>query len=221
MNKSRTLLLVVIAIASTFVLGKSIVYPTAKSPRVTDFTFPQSVPLKQWKLLSSGSVNPHLVQNPAHLLGSFVSGKHYRYRQNNRFLDIEMRYLIDTNGDLKSFITHKTGELLPVLRQDREGGFYSVFDHKGKAYLSACLNSRGGSTITSDQFNRNRLIYDARLDRVVLWLLGEAKLKDRRCLWAHLSLPLDHDSSAEETYRTLETVWFDWSDWWRSHFPNP
>ena len=221
MNKSRTLLLLAVMIATTLALGKSLVHPITKSPHFTDFIFPESVPLKQWKLLTSDSINTHSFESPEHPSGNFVSGRYYRYGQNQKFLDIEMRYLINTNGDLKSFITHKTGELVSVLREDPNRGFYSVFSHDGKVYLSACINSRGGSTITSDQFNRNRMIYDARLDRLVLWFLGQAKLKDRRCLWANLSLPLDHHSSTEETYRTLETVWYDWYNWWKSFFPNP
>ena len=240
--KSRTLLLVTTAIATTFTLGKSIVHPGAISPPATNYTFPESVTLSQWKqLISNRLLHPlpsngvkttetegtvgqpaslHLLQPITYISGNFIAGRRYRYRQEEKTLDIEMRYLISTNGDLKSFITSQTRELSSGLKQDREGGFYSLYVHEDKAYLSACINSRGASTITSDQFKRNRLIHDTRLERIFPWLLGRAEFRDKRCLWAHLSTPLNTDNSVEETTRTLEAAWFDWHDWWRSHFPS-
>ena len=213
MNKFQTNLLITSAIAISLVLGKSLAHPTAKTLKIASFIFPKSVPLSQWQLSKSGAVSPYLVRPPAYISGNFIAGKHYRYRRNNQFIDIEMRYLSETNGDLKGFITQQTGELLPVLRNSKSG-FYSLYEHQGKAYLSACINPRGGSTVTSDRFNRNRQS-DIRLNKVIPWFLGESRLVDRRCLWAHLSMPLDRDRRAEETYRTLENIWFDWHNWWQ------
>ena len=220
-NKSRTVLLAATATAIALTLGKSIIYPEVKSPQIANYRFPESIALSQWKFSFSKPVNPNLVQYPAYISGKFISGKHYRYRQNERYLEIEMRYLVNTDGDLKSFITHQTGKLSPVLKQDPERGFYSIYTVKDQAYLSACINPRGGSTVTSDRFKRNRLIYDTRINRVFPWLLGQAEFQDKRCLWAHLSMPLERNTSIDETYPILETVWFDWYDWWRSHFPEP
>ena len=219
MNKSRKAMVVVTAIASVVVLGKSLANSAAKSASVSKFAFPKSIPLSRSQFVSDDAVNPYLVQPPAYISGNFIAGKRYRYLHDEKYLDIEMRYLGNTNGDLKSFITSQTGELFPVLKNS-DRGFYTVYADEDKAYLSACINSRGGTTATSDQFNRNRLIYDVRLDRFVPWLSGKAELKDKRCLWAHLSYPLDRNSTEEETYRTLEIVWQDWQAYWRSNFPN-
>lgn len=218
-DRSRTILLATTAIATAFTLVTSILRPEAKLPQIEDYTFPESVTLSQWKQSFSKPVNPHLVRSPAYISGDFIAGKHYRYRQDEKFLDIEMRYFANTNGDLKSFITSQTGELSSVLK-DSEKGFYSLYIHKDKAYLSACINPHGGSTVTSDRFHRNLMIHDTRLGQIVPWLLGQAEFRDKRCLWAHLSTPLDRDS-VDEIYLTLETVWFDWHDWWRSHYPQP
>ena len=219
-DKPRTLLLATTAIATTFVLGKSIVYPEAKSSSLQNYTFPEVVTLSQWQHSFSKPAKPHLVESDAYISGNFIAGKHYRYRQNEKHVDIEMRYFSQTNGDLKSFITSQTAGLSPGLKQDNEGGFYSIYIHQHKAYLSACINSLGSSTVTSDQFQRNRMIYNTHTRQIVPWLLGQAEFRDKRCLWAHLSMPLDTETSVEETYLTLETVWFDWHDWWRSHFPD-
>lgn len=63
------------------------------------------------------------------------------------------------------------------------------------------------------------MVHDTRLNNILPWLLGRSEFRDKRCLWTHLSMPLDRNISNEETYKTLETVWFDWHDWWRSHYP--
>ncbi|GAB4523364.1 MAG: hypothetical protein Tsb0014_00800 [Pleurocapsa sp.] len=218
-QKPRIILLIGIAIATSLTLGQSLVQSDKQSVRVAKYNFPESITLSQWDLLFTKPVNPNLVKLPAYITGTYISGKHYRYRQDEKHLEIEMRYLVDTDGDLKTFITSQTGELATALKEDGKGGFYSLYDDKNKAYLSACINPRGGSTVTSDRFKRNRLIYDTRINRIVPWLVGKADILDNRCLWAHLSLPLDRNTSTDEIYQMLETVWVDWYDWWRSHFP--
>ena len=216
-NRSRTTLFAITAIATVFTLGKSVVNPEIISSPVKSYSFPQSIALSLWQLSTSKSVNPHLVKLPAYISGNFIAGKHYRYLQNEKQLDIEMRYLTNTNGDLKSFITSQTGELSSGLKE-RKSGFYSLYTHEGKAYLSACINPHGKTTVTSDQFNHNLMVYDTRFQNIFPWLLGQAEFWDKRCLWAHLSTPLDRDVATDETYKTLETAWFNWYSYWRSHF---
>jgi cyanosortase A-associated protein len=41
------------------------------------------------------------------------------------------------------------------------------------------------------QFLKNQVTYDLQIGRLMPWLLGEETLRDRRCLWAHLSTPLN------------------------------
>ena len=217
-DRSRTLLLVTIAIATAFTLAASKVGLGTKSVVADNYTFPESVVLSQWQQVSSQSLQPHAVASKAYITGDFIAGRHYRYRRDNKLLDIEMRYFTNTNGDIKNFITSQTGDLSSGLKHYQKGT-YSIYTHEGKAYLSACLNSRGGSTVTGDRFNRNRLLYDARIERVLPWLLGKAELQDKRCLWAHLSTSLEPTAAVDETYLTLETAWFDWHNWWRSHYP--
>lgn len=217
-NKPRTLLLITTAIATVFTLGKSVIHPGTISPPRNDYTFPESVTLSQWQLSSSEPVTPHATQTTSYISGNLVAGKHYRYRQNKKSLDIEMRYFADTNGNLKDFITSQMGEFSSGLKQDQDGGFYSLYVNQNKAYLSACINPRGNSTLSTDQFNRNLMIYDTRLERIFPWLLGQAEFRDKRCLWAHLSMPLD-DTAVDDQYSSLEATWFEWYDWWRSHFP--
>jgi len=220
-NKHRTIFLGITAMATAFTLGKSFLYSEIKRPIVKNYTFPESITLSQWELSTSKPVNPSLVKSPANISGYFIAEKYYLYHQSQTPLKIEMRYLTNTNGDLKSFITSQTGELSSVLKQDSRSGFYSLYTHEDKLYLNACINPHGSSTVTSDQFNRNLMIHNTRPEKILPWLLGIAEFRDKRCLWAHLSIPLESNITVEETYQTLETVWFDWYSWWKSHYPDP
>ena len=89
---------------------------------------------------------------------------------------------------------------------------------QNRAYLIACMNSRGGSTLTRQEFNDNRERYDLVSDRTIPWLLGQQSFQDKRCVWAHLSIPLQNFAS-EDSYETLEKAWFDWYQWWHPRFP--
>ena len=218
-HKARTILLATTAIVTAFTLGKSVVDPQTVSTD-NNYTFPESVELPQWQLSVTKPVDADLVKPPAYISGDFVAGKHYQYLQSGKYLDIEMRYLANTDGDLKSFITTQTGELSSVLKQDKDIGLYSLYTQEDKAYLSACINPRGNTTVTSDGFNRNLMTHDTRLWRIFPWLLGQADFRDKRCLWAHLSTSLNNDVGVDETYKTLEIAWRDWYQYWRSHYPD-
>lgn len=92
------------------------------------------------------------------------------------------------------------------------------FTHQQQAYLSACINPKGGSTFTSQQFDSNRIRYDFQFQRLLLWLFGREGLRDNRCLLTLLSTPLSQ-ASPEAAYTTLEQAWFSLYKWWHSRFP--
>ena len=153
-----------------------------------------------------------------------LASQKYRYRQNNQQLEIEMRYLASTSGELDGYLKNyasielQNTQLLQNLRQHQAVGFYSVFVHQGLAHLSACINPNGGSTVTSALFLANRYTYDLQLRRMLPWLLGKESLPDKRCLWAHLSIP-SNQVSAETSYSVLEKAWYSWYQWWSPRFP--
>lgn len=216
-NTSRTFLLFVTAIATAFTLGKSIVNPATISLN-NNYTLPNSVTLSQWHLTTTKPLTSHNHKPAEYITGNLIAGKNYSYQQQQNILNIEMRYFGDTNGNLKDFITSQTGELSTVLKEDSRGS-YSIYTHDNKAYLSACINPHGKSTVTSDEFNRNLMTYDTSLNNIIPWLLGQAEFRDKRCLWAHLSLPLDNNIPVKDTYADLETAWFDWYDYWQANYP--
>jgi len=129
-----------------------------------------------------------------------------------------MWYEVRSRRDIQSFLdndpsTIPSHRVSPNIHRQPSIGFYHLFTHQHRAYLSSCINSRGGSTVTVSQFRHNRNTYDFldwRLkERVTLWLQGQGKasVRDRRCLWVGLSVLLNN-SSLEATYQNLEKAWY-------------
>lgn len=196
------------------VLGKSILYPAVSSSVVAPFAFPTTVALPGWQSLPSHPLRDINAQYP-----NYLSGRQYQYIQDELNLEIEMRYLVNSVGDIDELPnSHKYNSLSPQLRQKKGIGFYEVFTDREKAYLRSCINPYGGSTVNDKQFKQNRNTYDLQSNRLIPWLLGIKKLKDERCLWAYLSIPLKR-SSHEAAYQHLENVWVSWYGWWQPRFP--
>lgn len=235
MERFRFSVLAVIFGSGVCVLGKLIIAPTTENSTVAPLVFPTAVPLPEWQPVESFTLAAPINKSP------IISGRHYRYIQNNLPLDIEMRYVVNNIGLQRYMVNNRgiqgaglnvklliqlysstppsSGQLARVLRhRAREGvGFYNLFTSQGRAYLSTCINPRGGSTITEAQFQQNRYLYDLQLGRFLSWLLGRGTVRDTRCLWAHLSIPITN-SGSEDAYQTLEKAWEDWCQWWRPHF---
>lgn len=210
----RPLLLAVTFSSVFLVLGKIVLSPYAGSRTVTSFVFPPVVPLSGWQSLPSHALSD---RSSNHL--NYISGRQYQYTQKDLPLNIEMRYVVNTTGDVKDFLkTYTFIPSSPVLRQQEGIGFYGLFAYQGKAYLSSCVNPRGGSTVTARQFKQNRNTYDLPSERLLPWFLGQTNLKDERCLWANLSIPL-RNSSPESAYQFLEKAWSSWYQWWHPRFP--
>lgn len=224
-KQMRIALLVLTCANILFVLGRSILDPTIGKRTVNPFVFPSVVPLQQWQLVASQPLENKTVEQPP-LDNLVLPGRHYRYIQNGLPLDIKMRYEVQTTGNVLQSIRSYTPIKLPpnqqlvTVREHKPVGFYGLFVYDKRAYLDACINPNGGSTFTKEQFSYNRIHYDIQFNRLFPWLLGQQRLRDKRCLWTHLSIPLNQ-SSPQSAYATLENAWFSWYQWWRPRFPKP
>ncbi|MFB2894428.1 cyanoexosortase A system-associated protein [Aerosakkonemataceae cyanobacterium BLCC-F50] len=196
------------------VLVKSVLFP-APSKITTPLGFPVTLPLQGWQLLQSSP----LVDSIGDRIPPTISARHYQYVNNDLSLDIKMRYFVNTNGEVKDFIkSYESISVSSLIRQKEGIGFYALFTYKDRAYLSACINPYGSSTVTARQFQQNHNFDALQFNRLLPWLLSQENLKDERCLWAYLSVPLKQ-SSPEVAYQSLENVWFSWYKWWNSRFP--
>lgn len=235
MGKLRIPLLAVVFGSVFFCLGKTILSPNVSNKVVnitfTPFVFIPDVPLPGWQQLSSSplpvSLPPPTEDAATANRQKTLAGRQYHYVQSSRSLDIRMFYVVNTLGgfSMKSAVKNYSSKN-PLLSQPsvilRHGGagFYNLFTAQQRAYLNACINPHGSSTATKLQFMLNRYLYDIRPGRILSWLLGEAPYIDKRCLWAHLSIPLNN-SSPKNAYQILETAWFSWYQWWSPRFPKP
>ena len=220
-KKLRLPVLIITFTSALFVFAKTITDSSIGKRTATFFVFPSAVPLSQWQFVSSKPLPNQIVEQLPY--GKLIlPGMHYRYQQNGIPLKIDMRYEVNTAGDVKQLVEMHTdvkflpNQPMPIIREHKLG-FYGVYVYRQQAYLDACINPSGSSTFTSAQFDYNRIHYALQFQRLLLWLLGRQELRDNRCLWTHLSIPLNQ--SSPDAYSTLEQAWFSWYKWWQTRFP--
>ncbi len=200
-------------------LGKATFDPTIGHSRA--YVFPDRVPLTGAQFLNGQST---IAKTPQQLgISLKLSGHKYEYQHNDRRLAIYTYYVTETDGDIANYfksyqLDDKIVTSAASIQKQNQNGFYDLFVHEQTAYLSSCINSRGYSTVTREQFKSNRNVYDLQINRSIPILLGREKPRDARCLWVTLSLPIQNQS-VQAAYAQLETAWSDWYTWWFPRFP--
>ena len=206
------------AFVVVLVLLKLVIHPTKENRSVTSINFPESVPLGKWQQLESKSLEDKLIPKSGYFVGENVGGHSYKYSLSGGSLTIEMRYLVNTNGDLKYFVKDYTGSIETYLYEKPGIGSYSMYSRRDRVYLTTCINPYGETSVTSDRFRRNGLRHAINPKRILIWLTSQDTIVDNRCLWAYLSMPLQ-DSPPETVYPLLEDAWFNWHQWWTENYP--
>jgi len=161
----------------------------------------------------------------------------YEFQRDDQRLEIDVHYLAPwTDGNVSRLLFVNTplrtanARLQP--REHPDTGFYGVLTYEGYAYLTACINPKGNSTITEQQKTHNRYATGLRPGRVFQWLIGQGKLWDGRCLWTLMRVPLEPDTlgspentapsaASEQAYQILESAWVPWHRWWQANYPPP
>ncbi|MEG4804366.1 cyanoexosortase A system-associated protein [Microcoleus sp. ARI1-B5] len=213
----RISLLAVTFAGVLLVAGKLTFYPSTGNHSATQFDFPSEVPLAEWKLQKS---TPLKISDTSEV----KAARKYEYQKNRIALEIEMRYAVNTIGDVESMMKGHTilksslGKL--ALAQTQGAGFHGILQQKNRLYLSSCINPRGSPTVTAEQFRYNRNTRDWQPNRILFWLLGRGNIQDRRCLWTQMSVPLDK-TTPEDAQKILENAWVSWYGWWQPRFPEP
>ncbi|MDX2239757.1 MAG: cyanoexosortase A system-associated protein [Leptolyngbyaceae cyanobacterium bins.302] len=182
-------------------------------------TLQASVPIQGWQFITSEPVTSN---------EEAKFGRRYQYRQGEKTLQAEQFYMQSDGNVSRYLFVHtpiRTANATMKVKFQPGVGHYGLVAHEGKAYLSACVNPRGISTVTEPQFTQNRYANDLQISRIVPWLLGQESLIDYRCLWTLMAVPLKNGSSSDSTasgekaYKDLETAWFSWHQWWQANFP--
>lgn len=212
-------------LAATFfglllILGKSVSDPTLGKP--TSYNFPAVVPLPEWQSQIS---NTKALTKTTEKEQLFSKNKDYHYIQKKNYqLDVKMQYVVGTSGNSQLFIKNSIdipiniNRLGVVTRYQNKVGFYQLFTYQNQAHLISCINPQGESTVTSEQFFNNRNTYDLQPKNILLWLAAQKDLRDRRCLWSHLSIPFERNAT-KDAYHQLEKTWVALYQWWSPRFP--
>ena len=211
----RTLLLLMICSVLASIIVRFLFSPTGATRQVSAYTFPATVELPSWQFVESHPLpqvflEPTTETREVKPQRDFVlSGRAYRYQRGRFTMNIEMRYLIYSVGDLEQYYEvlgrSPSEPLTNNLRHSQEQGYYAVFKRGDVAYLTACINPRGGSTVTEEQYVYNRRMLDSRPEYWLPWLLGNHSMRDFRCLWTELSLTTPNLDS--HTFVMLEDLW--------------
>jgi cyanosortase A-associated protein len=216
--QKRTNFLATTAIGISLVTVYTLIEPTAGNRSVASFNFPSDIPLNNWQQLDSKPLNITVQSNNSERL---ESGHSYQYTKGKIDIKIEARYIVGSRGYVESYIDQYTDINPEALKAEysKEVGYYFVFKDNHRAYLSSCISPRSQSTVTQKQFASNR--YQADLNPTIFlnWFVGKASIRDSRCLWMQLSMPLN-TSQPQKAYTTLQEAWGDWYRWWLPHFPS-
>jgi cyanosortase A-associated protein len=220
---TREKLLLLTSISIFLTLAKLIFDSDAANRQVSEFTFPANINLAPAKILASEPLTDITMQQPRQY-DAVIAGRYYRYSQNSIPIDIEMRYIVGTLGNVDGFIDQYANQkisnkqLFQKKNYQPGMGYYSLFVSDNRAYLNSCINPQGESTFTTKQFLHNRNTQDISFHRFLPWLIGKHSLLDRRCLWANLSTPVNNNDY-QSAYKALESKWLNWYQWWYNHFP--
>lgn len=223
----RLSLLAVTFGGSFLVLVKAVFFSNpAEETGMNYFDFPAKVPLQGWEQIKSTPLKENIKNEEL----AVYNGKEYQYIQDDNKLDIQARFEKYSDSNVGRLLVVYT-PLEPAtvqlkLNYAEEVGYYAVFVYDNTIHISACINPKGKTTATEEQFVKNKYTYGLSVKRTILWILGQQDLVDSSCLWTLLSMPVPQASSTamEEadiaaTYQKLETAWFDWYNWWESRFP--
>ena len=220
-KKWRNYFLIVVAIGVNLATLVTFIIPTAGKRPVADFKFPQAIKLSSEKVFISTDSDRSPLLTPTQP-ETIEARQKYQYKSEKSLFSLQISYITNTRGDVMSYLQKHTNISSQALKTKRvsqiEGiGAYVLLHDRHRAYLSSCISPRSLSNVSPKQFSQYRYQNDLTLKVAGEWLLGKASIRDRRCLWINLSMPLVSDSHT--AYKLLESSWREIYHWGRSNFP--
>jgi cyanoexosortase A len=198
--------------------------PQIGRKEVKPLSFPSQLSLASWKEKASVSLVNANEQTETKLHPNRVrSGQKYRYQNSETEVAVALRFLSPTFGEVESYIKKTYDQSLQTAYRQgktsyiRNLGHYRLFQDGTRAYLSACLTPEGESTVSLTDYMNKTNAGVFQWEYVIPRLLGTKSLRERRCLWVHLSTPLEQQSP-EQSYRLLESVFGEGYSQWQSLF---
>lgn len=236
----RISLLAITFLGLSGVLIRVILEPKPEVRKTIDYLeFPKAIPLAGWQAVKSNSLEKSHERTNENTgeseIQKITKGHFYQYEQNTKPLKVEAwseKYVGNISFFLLSYKQMKASSNFKVKYQD-DIGYYAFFDDLDHVYLTACINPKGETTVTDDQFSKNRYANGWGIQRAFLWLIGQQDLFESRCLWTLMWLPdttdptqLDLSISLDEknvklneVEQELEKAWLEWYQWWKANLP--
>lgn len=183
--------------------------------KVNAIALPPTIQIPGWRQVN---VQPTQVKEPE--TDRQVLGNLYTFTTPaNTQVSLEIFFYENPAGKMDEFFkiyNHtKTGKYtLPTMTVIKDTqGFHGSYLTDGKANLAACINPRGVSTITNEQFQANRNDYDLTPQRILPVVFGFGRLREWKCLWVKFSIP-------KQDTKELAGAWEYLSNNRRSYFPD-
>lgn len=204
---------------------------TKKVTNPQEVVIPDNVPLSQWKLVETQSLDSIKTES-SETEKPLV--KTYKYTNEQESLEAEIRYS-KYYGSFNQLIIRDlklpAATISPDIHYQKGIGHYAFFEYDNATYLGSCINAKGEATVTLSQYNQNRYRHGWGLTRTFLWLIGQQDLVEYRCLWTIMSVPQvaeldfkinidDNNKELNETEKKLEQAWLEWYSWWKKDFPD-
>lgn len=217
----RSWLFPIASVAMALVTVITLVFPQVGRRENRVLAFPSQLSLENWEQTESAS----LVENPETELqfNGLHAGQQYQYQQSNQDVTVALRFISPTHGSINAFLeniydesrleAYKAGKT----RSLSDVGSYQLFRDGEKAYLSACLVPDGKSTATRNQYAQQSDANVFDIKTLIPRLVGLRSLRERRCLWVHLSTPLEGESP-EAKEDVLEAVFQEGYPQWQELF---
>ncbi len=168
----------------------------------------ENLSLNNWQLISTKKLNTPKLDVAPHF-EAMLSGQSSHYLQGNNNLDLERYYVVNTGqNQMNEWLNYLAGNSKDIKRHIRHNkyGYYLLTNDHNQAHLVSCINAKGESTVTQEQFEENSKNFYFKSNRIVPWLLGSDILDDQRCLWFKLSTPLEN-TNHEKADQLLESLW--------------
>lgn len=223
MTQYRQFLLGGLCLGITLTLGNLLIDPMAGQRQYAAVTLPPVLLLANSQLIQSQSIQIRQTnQTSQPRYDQILSGQQYYYSRDDRQLDLTLRDIVNTEGDITKFIHADLNGETPSAVEDIQTplGFYRRFKHQDRIYLVSCLHADGYSTVTSSQF-RDRLYRQlGQIGHLSHWTMGQTSLLEKRCLWVQLTASTQQSSSINTTVATerlLDQQWQAVALWWASH----
>lgn len=193
-----------------------------QKPSPPSYTFPASIPLSGWQFVQATPIGLQKRYTPSlatSLDDLTIAGQSYRYLRNGKPLNIEMRYFQDYSS-ISDILRESTIQLerINFAPERSTVGAHAIYQRSNQLFITACIPATRETTITDGELRSAQSRPDVLIPRALPWFLGQARLRDLRCLWTRISTPIN-PSSPTATEAELEQAWIEWVQWWQNNYP--